>query len=233
MSTHERPGEPGDDERSASTVDGEAVPGSPTSPPRLAFGPELDDSDPRPVAYTVRTADEIQHRLRVSGDIFGWEQDTLARYLTFDESRGFSSDTADEWATYERPRTAKAIRIDALAYLDYAWLRPLRHRNIESQRAMLKLDRWCWLLGSNLARFEPDDIEPRGTYCVRAIAGAAAFLGVAFPPTHARETVESPRVALTPDQRSKLSIMYGGRPCTKGCPQCLDTPTESVAWPTT
>lgn len=189
--------------------------------------------------WNVRTAEEIQQRLRVSGDMFGWEPEVIGPYLTFEESRGYASDSEGEWATIARPRTAKAIAADARAYLDYAWRCALNHRNIPSQRAMVKLDRYCWLLGADLARFEPDDPDKRGTMCVRALAAAAAYLDVAFPPTHYRETIDQPRIALTEVQRSKLTRMWGGKPCEDGCigiGKCLPDPAEEVEqveWTTT
>lgn len=186
--------------------------------------------------WNVRTAEEIQERLRVSGDVFGWEPEVVGPYLTFEESRGYASDTEGEWAGISRPRTAKTIAADARAYLDYAWRCALNHRNIAVQRAMVKMDRYCWLLGSDLTRFEPDDNESRGTMCVRALAGAAAYLDVSFPPTHYRDGIDGPRIALTADQRSRLARMYAGKPCVEGCvghDKCLDVPAETVQWPTT
>ena len=185
--------------------------------------------------WTLRTADEILHRFRVAGDPFGWERETLVPYLTWDEATTVVGDTEEAWAEFSRPRTIKRVAHDARVYLDYSWLRALRHRNIPAQRSMCKMSYWCWLLGADVDRFAPDDNEARGTYCVRALAAAAAYLDVPFPPTHTRETIDQPRIALTDDQRSRLSRMYAGKPCTPDCPDgCIyDDTSEHVQWPTT
>lgn len=167
--------------------------------------------------WTARTADEIVERFRRAGDPFGWERETIIRYLTWDEAKGMASDTPEEWAEFSRPRTIQAIRADALTYAAYTYGRVLAHRNNEAQRSMYKLDYWCWLLGSDRLAYAPDDFDERGPYCMRSIRAAVEFLGGTWPPAAYREHTNSAPIPLTEAQQARLQRMADGKPCTLMC----------------
>lgn len=169
-------------------------------------------TEPKP-----RTADEIVERFRRAGDPFGWERETIIRYLTWGEARGLTSDTEAEWEAFARPRTIEAITTDAHAYADYTFGRVLAHRHNEAQRSMYKLDYWCWLLGGARLEHAPEPGDERGTYCMRAIRGALDALCYPWPPTHYRDHYDSPRMPLTPVQQAALTRMADGQPCTLMC----------------
>lgn len=179
---------------------------------------------PGPSTRQVRTADEIVTRFRTAGDPFGWERETISRYLDWSEANGTVSEVEEGWADWSRPRTVEAITADALAYLDYAWGCALGHRHLEAQRAMFKLDCWCWLLGDARLAHNFDDDADRGLYCVKAIASAAEFLGAPFPPDATRDATDAPRVPVTEIEVARLARMADGKPCVLGC-------NDGCIWP--
>lgn len=184
--------------------------------------------------WTPRTADEIVERYRRSGNPFGWERETVVRYLSWDEAKGIVADSAEGWATFSRPRTVEAIRADALAYIDYTIGRVIAHRNNEAQRSMHKLGYWCWLLGGDRLANAPDSNDERGPYCMVPIRRSIEFIGGEWPPVAYRDHINSGRIPLTDLQRSQLERMAEGKPCKLRCTGCLPDaePDGATSWTT-
>lgn len=168
--------------------------------------------------WQLRTGDQLVGRYQRAGDPLGWEKEIIARYMTEAEAEAVGAVAGRAQA---KEYTIENVLADALAYLDYAYGEALRHRNVEAQRSVYKLDYWLWLLGQDerlvLAHGE------RGLYGANALRLAGEMLGrPEFPPTRFREFEDKKSIPMPSPLQHRLARMAAGLPCVLMCPDgCL------------
>lgn len=98
----------------------------------------------------MRTAAEIVQRIKESKSFFGFEQEALIPYLTFEQARPFlkSEAKSEEWKPF--PLTEESVRAEMAAYMLFAWEKALDHRGLSAGRSVEKLSAWIWLLGDDV-----------------------------------------------------------------------------------
>lgn len=167
--------------------------------------------------WTLKTDDQLVLRYRQAGDPMGWEKEIIARYLTDADAELVGAIAGRDKA---KPHTIENVRGDALAYLDYAYGIALRHRNIEAQRSLYKLDYWCWLLGGERLVHVHGE---RGLYGANGLRLIGEFLGrPEWPPARFAEFENAPSILMPPTLRQRLVRMADDVPCVLLCPDgCL------------
>lgn len=107
----------------------------------------------------MRTQEEIRDRVRwlrekaEERDIVGWRQEVHMNYLSLDLMEEFLEPGAREaLETYEGEPwkdpvySEEEVKSDICQYLYFAMKKCLEHRGLSSQRAVVKLSEWAWIL---------------------------------------------------------------------------------------
>lgn len=128
----------------------------------------------------MRTPEEILARIAEveaqDDDLFGTERYDLIQALPFDRARPWlkADATAAEWPQ----STEESVRLEAIAYLTFAYGKASGHRGLSASRSLSHYRAWLWLLG--ILPEDWDDL-PYAMYGVPALFAAARALGQELP----------------------------------------------------
>lgn len=108
----------------------------------------------------MRTETEILERVnaRREMDIFHWELEILAPYLTTEHVRPFCKAGAD-LSSRERAIIDRAAIVETMRdYMPFAWEKATGHRGLSAGRSVQKFATWLWLVGRDeMVAFAEDE----------------------------------------------------------------------------
>ena len=169
----------------------------------------------------LRSDDELVNRWMRAGDPLGFERDTLAQFIRYELVEHMVGDSEDQWNDAQTPYTIENVTAKATAYLEYAWLVALNHRNLESQRSVIKMFAYRWLLGGP---WTDHFAGTHGLYGVEALAEVSIFLGAPAPPIVCRSHYDAVPYQLDAESVNRVTRMLNGQPCRILCKGCMWKP---------
>ena len=166
----------------------------------------------------LRSIDELTNMFARAGDPFGFARTTIAPYLPYEAVAHLVGDTEEQWETAAKPYTLEDVHAHAGQYLRYAWHVALAHRNIESQRSLIRMFTYRWILGGP---YTDMFAGTHGLFGVTGLADVAEFLEMNVPPVVLLEYADSPvGRPVTAVDEARLARMLNNEPCTLLCKGC-------------
>lgn len=133
---------------------------------------------------------------------FGFEQEVIVEFLTFEEARRWLKPeaTSDGWPE-PAALTSESVTEKMRGYMDFAWSKVAGHRGLSASRSIQKMSAWLYLLGDddllNLCN-DPRQYPQYGAPILKAICEKYGFP--------------------MPNSDS-IARMAHGQPCEPGCQQ--------------